>query len=60
MKAARKFMLIFVIILVTTAGLIGGGAWFYLSSLLPDIDGSVVTAKIKEKTQIIGACHEGR
>ncbi len=27
--------------------------WFYLSSLLPDIDGSLVTSQVKQKTQII-------
>ena len=53
MKFVRKFMLFFVLMLVAAGILIGGGGWLYLSSLLPDIDGSVVTSRVKEKTQII-------
>jgi len=43
MKFVRKFMVYFILILVAGLILVGGGAWFYLSGLLPDIDGSVVT-----------------
>ncbi|MFC1858744.1 penicillin acylase family protein [Thermodesulfobacteriota bacterium] len=52
MKFVRKFMLYFVLILVAAGIFIGGGGWLYLSSLLPDIDGSVATSRVKEKTQI--------
>ena len=53
MQFIRKFILPFVLTIVTAFILIGGGAWFYLSSLLPDIDGTLVAPHIKEKTQII-------
>ena len=53
MKFVRKFMVYFILILVAGLILVGGGAWFYLSGLLPDIDGSVVTIGVKEKTQIV-------
>ncbi|MCK5099763.1 MAG: penicillin acylase family protein, partial [Desulfobacteraceae bacterium] len=52
MKLVRKLMFYFVMIIVAGSVFIGGGAWIYLSSLLPDIDGSLVTTRVQEKTQI--------
>ena len=52
MRLVRKLMLYFVLILVAGVIFISGGGWFYLSGLLPDIDGSLVTSKVKAKTQI--------
>lgn len=53
MKRIPKFLLFFVLILTAAAILTGGGAWFYLSSRLPDIDGTLVTNQVKNKTRVI-------
>jgi penicillin amidase len=53
MKFTRNFMFVSVLILAAVAICAGGVGWLYLSSLLPDIDGSVVTSLVKEETQII-------
>ena len=47
-----KKLIFIILILVAGSIFIGGGGWLYLSSLLPDIDGSLVTSQVKEKTQI--------
>ena len=52
MTVARKFIIFFVVILVAVV-ILTGGAWLYLSSLLPDIDGTIVTSQVKAKTEII-------
>ena len=48
----RKFRLLFILIPLTLL-ILSTTTWFYLSSLLPDIDGSLVTSQVKQKTQII-------
>ncbi len=53
MKFARKFIFYFLLILVVGVISIGGGGWLYLSNLLPDIEGSVVTSGVDNNTQII-------
>jgi penicillin amidase len=52
MKLVRKSILYFVSIMVVLGLFIFAGGWFYLSGLLPDIDGSIVTSGIEKKTQI--------
>ena len=53
MKVSLKCIFWFLLILVVGGISIGGGGWLYLSNLLPEIEGSVVTSGVDKKTQII-------
>ncbi|MCP3940882.1 MAG: penicillin acylase family protein [Desulfobacteraceae bacterium] len=53
MKQIRKLILYPITILVAAIILLGGGTWIYLTRQLPDIDATLVTSQVKEKTRII-------
>ncbi|MCP4022642.1 MAG: penicillin acylase family protein [Desulfobacteraceae bacterium] len=53
MKQIKKAVFLFILTIGLIGFLIGGGAWFYLSGLLPDLDGIVLTENVSGETKII-------